>query len=153
MLLIMSQHFNYYVKLVTSKTYVKLFFKHTSGLLVENLARGTCIPHLEGIGTQFATNFGNVSNDQEMWAKRCNNDHFILYWFKYPQNMYRLWNTNRVSQKNDTLFWLNILATKYRIFKWFLLLKTENNTQILNIKPFLSNIRGLRYLKKKVVLK
>ena len=43
-------------------------------------------------------------------------------------------------QKKKTGFLLNILATKYQIFKSFFLLKIEIHEQILNKKPFLCNI-------------
>ena len=65
-----------------------------------------------------------------------------------------LWNTifkkYRMSQKNETLLLLNILATTDRIFKLFFLLKTEIHRRILNTKPFLCDIRGPRYLQNKI---
>ena len=48
------------------------------------------------------------------------------------------------------LVFINILATKYWIFKSFFLLKTEINTQILNTKPFMCDIRGPRYSQYKI---
>ena len=56
----------------------------------------------------------------------------------------KLANITGCPKKNKTPCSLNILVTKYLIFKSFFLLKTETHSKISNTKPFLCDIKGPR---------
>ena len=62
----------------------------------------------------------------------------LLIFFLYT--LYLLWKSAVCNKKKLwSGYFPNILATKYRMFKSFFLLKIEIHRQILNTKPFLCN--------------